>query len=994
MDTTHESTVGEFGFFGSTAAIQFGDATRWTNATGVTGPASASEGGRALVVEDRFHIGSQTKTYTGTVVLQFVDDGVVSLDDTLQDWYTLQPTATAALSVMPQSLRETLTVHDLLSMRTGVAEYLGGPDPNNPGRTVLDVWNANAGNYDLTRQQLLTASLALAPTMTPGDQSTFEYSNANFMMAGIIAEAASCQAGNCRDIGQLITDEVITPLNLTDTLYPIGTEWGTTQHTNGTWDYYGTLTDFSETTPSVPNSAGAMISNIEDQLTWLVELTTNAQGILDAATFAERLQNTTDMNGMVGTVAGGYGLGIYGQHSLETGAFMLGHGGEISGYQTLMFHFPGDLNTSLDDLFIVGNINTFLNIPSDRAFLPSDINSIYYDLQKTVLLYNAYQANPNGCTSNAGGTTCTATTVADTTIVVGNTFTIQPSGQRWVSPAVDFDAAVPTYVFYGDNATGVTATDTAVTVEADGILEGYGNSLTLLQLGGTANTVDISGEIEATGSDAVAIDASAGSNDTITVTSAGNVTGDILATGGSDVLRVDGAVLGDITLGSAARLEGSGMVMGMVAGPGTVIPGTPNSTAASSMTVARFEPTGGALEITVFGSAGTANILLVDEQKSEGFAVSDTGIAVLNGSTLRLSGTPLSGDFQAPILTATNGVTGTFSQIEDTADLLDPAPGRLQYDLIYTADSVLLTSTSPAAFDAVAAGSYNDSLIVLDQAQEQVSSSNRPIRPFGFARALGSFASYASQDSVAGFDIGTGGLAAGVGGPLGALGYFALTVAQTETSANVENGGGDQDINNLSTGFSFGFGVGALDIAASVFYGQADVDYRRKTGSGTAHGSTEQQRWSAIIGMGQTVARGNWSPGWHSSLAYFKVTEDAFTETARTGVAMSFEDRSYERVRLGLGVKSESKPRDLALSPWVSADLFYHADIDSSDIRYSASGSSGTLKARSADGLEVRVGAGASYTAGSGPIWSAGITASGGDLATTVRLDASLGFNF
>ncbi|WP_197089167.1 serine hydrolase [Puniceibacterium sp. IMCC21224] len=996
LDIAHESTVGAYGFYGSTAAIQFGDGTRWTDATGVTGPTSASQGGRALVVDDRFHIGSQTKTYTGTVVLQFVDDGVVSLDDTLQHWYELQPDATSALSVMSQSLRETLTIHDLLSMRTGVAEYLAGPDPIHPGQTVLDVWNANDGDYDLTRQELLTASLAQAPTMTPGDQNTFEYSNANFMLAGIIAEAASCQAGNCRDIGTLITDEVITPLNLTNTLYPIGIEWGTDQHTNGTWDQYGTLSDFTDTTPSVPNSAGAMISNIEDQLNWLVEVSTNAQGTLDPAVFAERLVNTTDMNGMIGTIKGGYGLGIYGQHSTETGAFMLGHGGELSGYQTLMFHYPGDTTTPLDDLFIVSDLNTFLNLPSDRDFLPSDINSVYYDLQKTVFLYNAYQDNPGGCTSDATGTTCTATTVADTTMTVSDAFTIQPSGQRWIETDVGFDAAVPTYVYYGNNGVGVTATDTTITVEADGIIEGYGNELTLLQLGGNSNTVDVFGEVEATGASAVAIDASSSSDDTINVAATGNIAGDILATGGSDAVHINGAVLGDISLGSAARLDGVGMVMGMVDGTGTTAPGMPGGTTASSMTVSRFEPTGGMLEINVFGNAGTANILLVDEQKSEGFAVSHTGIAVLDNSTLRLTGTPLSGDIQTPILTAVNGLTGTFSQIDDTAGVLDASSGRLQYNLVYTTNSVLLTSTSPAAFDAVAAGSYNDSLSVLDQAlsQSEGMARNTPSRPFGFARGLGSFASYDKEDGVAGFDIGTSGLMGGIGGPLGSGGYYALSVAQTQSSASVSDGGATQDIDNLSAGFSVGFGVGALDVSASVFYGKADVDYSRETGAGTAHGSTDQQRWSAIVGVGQTIEHGNWRPSWRSSLAYFHVSEDAFTESASSGVAMSFDERSYERLRLGLGVKAERQPRDLTLSPWVSADVFYHADTDSSDIRYRTAGTSGSLKARSAEGIELRVGAGASYTAGSGAIWSAGITASGGDLATTVRLDARLGLDF
>ncbi|MEP5728231.1 MAG: serine hydrolase [Sulfitobacter sp.] len=992
LDTTHGSTVENYGFFGSTAAIQFGDGSRWTNATGVTGPQNASQGGRALTVDDRFHIGSQTKTYTGTVVLKYVDDGIVNLDDSLQDWFLKEPDATSALSVMSQDLRETVTIRDLLSMRSGIPEYLAGPDPTVANATVLDVWNANNGNYDLTRQQLLSASLALDPTMTPGDQSTFSYSNANFMLAGIIAEAASCQAGDCRDIGQLITDRVITPLGLQNTLYPTGTEWGTTEHTNGTWNYNGTLTDYSETTPSVPNSAGAMISNVGDQLTWLVEVTTNANGTLSPATFAERLVNTTDINGMVGTVPGGYGLGLYGQQSLETGAFMLGHGGELSGYQTLMFQYPGDLSTTLDDLFIVSNINTFLNVPGQREFLPSDINNIYYDLQKTAVVYDTFIANPDGCTSDAVGTTCTATTAATTTLQVSDAFTVQPSGNYWFGT----ERLLPTYVSYGDDSIGVAATDTSVLIERGGILAGYGNGMTLLQLNGQANRVEVFGDIEVTGAGATAIDASTPSDDTIHVARTGSVIGAIRADQGADRLNIEGAVTGDITLGAEARLEGGGMVQGMISGDGTTAPGTADGNGPSSLTISRYEPTGGALEINLSSATNSATSLIVDVQTSEGFPVPDTGLAVLKDTTLRLTGTPLYGDFQVPILITKNGLTNQFSQIVDDTGSLNATDSRLQYDVVYTKDSAYLTSTSPAAFDAVAASSYSDSLTILDQSLgHSLANARRTLQnSAGFARNLGSSSSYSSQDGGAGFHIGTLGLLGGFGGPLRNGGYYEVSIAQTSTDASLDQNGGDQETDMLSAGVSLGFALGPLDTAFSVFYSEGDVDYQRNTGDGFATGSTEQQRWSAILGMGQSRTRGKWDTGWRSSLAYFRSSEDAFQETSSGPIALGFEDRSYERARLGIGIKSERKPRNLALSPWVSADVFYHADLSGSDIQFDATDGIRTLEGRTVDGLELQFGAGASYTAQSGARLLAGVTASKRDEATTYRFDASISFDF
>ncbi|MGY9047798.1 MAG: autotransporter domain-containing protein, partial [Rhodobacterales bacterium] len=530
------------------------------------------------------------------------------------------------------------------------------------------------------------------------------------------------------------------------------------------------------------------------------------------------------------------------------------------------------------------------------------------------------------------------------------------------------------------------------------LLEGYGNGVTLLQLAGSANTVDIFGSIDATGADAdaVAIDASATSNDTIHVSTSGTVTGNIRATRGTDVLRIDGSVVGDITLGPDTRIGGTGSVLGNIAGQGITAPGAPGGTAASSMTTSRFEPTDGALEITVFGSVGAANRLLVTQQISEGFPVADTGIAVLNNTTLRLIGTPLQGDIQAPILTTTNGLTGTFAQVVDTAGLLNSGNERLQHALLYTSGAVLLTSISPAAFDAVASGSYFDSLSVLDQSLTQSLGVSRkaPSDPQGFARATGAYASLGKQDGVAGFSIGTNGLLAGIDGPIGQWGYYALSLAQTKADASLDQGGGKQVMDTLSTGFSLGFAAGSLDIALSAFHGAGDVAYRRETGSGTAHGSTEQHRWSAIIGIGQTIAHGDWLQGWRSSLAYSQVNEDAFRETSSPGVVMHFEDRSYERVRFGLGMQTERRLQKLTLSPWLSVDALYHADIKSSDIRYSAPGTSGVLDGRSAKGFELRLGAGASFTTSSGAVLSAGLTANGGELASVLQLDAGLTFDF
>ena len=691
LDVTHEATVGNFGFFGSTAAIEFGDGTRWHSATGVTGPKGSSQGGRTLAVDDRFHIGSQTKTYTGTVVMKLIDAGAISFDDTIEDWYIRQPYAMQAVSVMSQDLRKAVTVHDLLSMRTGIPEPLGGADPYTPSKTILDVWNAKLGRYDLTIQQMLVASLAQGSTMKVGDESTFEYSNVNFMLAAMIAEAATCELGACKTIRELITVNVIEAEGLENTLYPVGTEWGSDKHTNGTWDYYGADGDFTYTSPSVPNAAGAMISDVDDQLTWLVEVTTNRRGTLSAATFDERLRRTRTMDGMVGLERAGYGLALYGQHSLDTGAFMLGHGGEISGYQTLMFRYPGKDTTETDDLFIVANVNTFLNVPNSRIFGAADVHNMFYDLQRSTVMYDAFEAAPDGCKSDGNGIVCSATTLADTTMPVFNTrLTMQPSGQRWVAPAVEFDEAVPTWVFSGNDNTGVAATASVISVEEGARFIGYGNGMTLLALGSAQNGVTIDGEMTVIGKDATAINASAASDDRIAISAKGVVSGNILATDGADHVAVAGTLNGDVTLGREAQLTGAGSIQGMISGEGTLIPGTEGEAEPSALNVTRYEAKGGTLEIAVFGAQGSATSLLVDQQLSEGFKVPQTGIATLGSGVLRLTGTRPTDDQMILLLHAENGIIGKFAKVDDPMGILTTQAGAVQTDILYTKNSVFL----------------------------------------------------------------------------------------------------------------------------------------------------------------------------------------------------------------------------------------------------------------------------------------------------------------
>ena len=66
-----------------------------------------------------FYAGSVTKSFTAAIVLQLADEGVLSLDDPLANWFPDYPNS------------ETITVRQLLNMSSGTFDYFHA-SPENP----------------------------------------------------------------------------------------------------------------------------------------------------------------------------------------------------------------------------------------------------------------------------------------------------------------------------------------------------------------------------------------------------------------------------------------------------------------------------------------------------------------------------------------------------------------------------------------------------------------------------------------------------------------------------------------------------------------------------------------------------------------------------------------------------------------------------------------------------------------------------------------------
>ena len=162
---------------------------RWSEAFGTR----RLDRAEPVTVDDHVRIGSNTKTMTGTALLQLVDAGLLALDD---------PVSTHRPDV-PDGAR--ITVAQLLDMRSGLRSYTALESFNR----LLDdePWRA----WD--PEELLALGLAEGASFPPGDG--WEYSNTNTVIAGLIVEQLTG-----RPLADVLHERIFQPLGMANTLLP------------------------------------------------------------------------------------------------------------------------------------------------------------------------------------------------------------------------------------------------------------------------------------------------------------------------------------------------------------------------------------------------------------------------------------------------------------------------------------------------------------------------------------------------------------------------------------------------------------------------------------------------------------------------------------------------------------------------------------------------------------------------------------------------------
>ncbi len=262
--------------------------------------------GAALRPAAQFRIGSITKTFVATVVLQLVGEGHLRLDE---------PVARRLPGLLADG--EQITVRQLLNHTSGLPDYTAAPELF-AGIVAHRVWQP---------RELVGLASTYPQLFAPG--SAFSYSNTNFIVAGLLVEAV---AG--RPLARELDRRIFAPLRLDHTSFPTATARLTGYYAHGyvstelvpTPD--GQPLDVTGSNPSHAWAAGAMVSNAPDLATFTEALMSG--GLLTPA-LLRQMRTTVPMDPNDPSTTFSYGLGL--QRVVDSCGANWGHDGAIFGYQ-------------------------------------------------------------------------------------------------------------------------------------------------------------------------------------------------------------------------------------------------------------------------------------------------------------------------------------------------------------------------------------------------------------------------------------------------------------------------------------------------------------------------------------------------------------------------------------------------------------------------------------------------------------------------------------
>lgn len=253
--------------------------------------------GVAATPEMKFRIGSITKQFTATAVLQLQEAGKLSLDDPISKYYPDAPLAWSKV-----------TLRHLLTHTSGIPTY-----------TALPGFFEREARQAHTPQELIKLTRDKPLEFEPG--SKFAYDNSGYILLGYVVEKVSGQR-----YADYLKQHIFAPLGMAASgfddpqqIIP-GRASGYERGQDGSWRNAAFLD------MSVPFAAGSLYSTVDDLLTW------------DQALYAERPLKAQSLKAMFADYGHNYGFGFV--IDQKWGQDRIWHNGGINGFTASFQRYP------------------------------------------------------------------------------------------------------------------------------------------------------------------------------------------------------------------------------------------------------------------------------------------------------------------------------------------------------------------------------------------------------------------------------------------------------------------------------------------------------------------------------------------------------------------------------------------------------------------------------------------------------------------------------